>query len=313
MQGLAGDAFQNMAIMEYAPADFPDSEDTRPPESYLDSGSQSPATIYSSVINNALQRHVRETRDRHTGPVNYQNNWKKKIRDVFLQGNETTLAFLTKTTGSHPTIGQVENLIRRFSRNEVLGQPNQLLKDLVGDLSGVDATSFLADRLRGKLQENPIQSLADQVRELYEVYRELMEKIAVVDMRLRQKLNILDKVQPRLVMLLELGVNETTTELQAQIETYLTSVYQENCPEPEYKELLILYKKLLTVRDLVQLLRLSAGHEKEPICGICLNDVVTHVLVPCGHTYCDSCVRRQARQCFVCRQGASQAIRVFFT
>jgi len=313
MQGLPGDAFQNMAIMEYAPADFPDSEDTRPPESYLDSGSQSPATIYSSVINNALQRQVRETRDRHSGPVNYGNNWKKKIRDIFLQGNDTTLAFLTRTTGSHPTIGQVENLIRRFSRNEVVGQPNQLLKDLVGDLSGVDATSFLTERLRGKIQENPIQSLADQVREVYEVYRELMEQIHTVELRLRQKLNVLDKIQPRLVMLLELGVNQTTTELQTQIETYLTSVYDENCPESEYKEMLILYKKLMTVRDLLMLLRISSGPEKEPICGICLNDPVTHVLVPCGHTYCDGCVRRQARQCFVCRQAANQAVRVFFT
>lgn len=313
MQGLVGDAFQNMAMMEYAPADFPDSEDTRPAESYLDSGSQSPATIYSSVINNALQRQVRETRDRHLSPISYANNWKKKIRDVFLNGNETTLGFLTKTTSVHPTIGQVENLIRRFSRNEVLGQPNQLLKDLVNDLSGVDATSFLAERLRGKIQENPIQSLAEQVREVYEVYRELMEQIGQVEGHLRLKLNILDKVQPRLVMLLELGVNETTSDLQANIENYLTSIYDQNCPEPEYRELLVLYKKLMTVRDLVNLLRISAGPEKEPICGICLNDPVTHVLVPCGHTYCDSCVRRQSRQCFVCRQAASQAIRVFFT
>lgn len=299
--------------MEYAPADFPDSEMTRPPESYLDSGSQSPATIYSSVINNALQRQVRETRDRHTSPISYANNWKKKIRDVFLHGNETTLSFLTKTTSAHPTIGQVENLIRRFSRNEVLGQPNQLLKDLVNDLSGVDATSFLTERLSQKIQENPVQSLAEQVREVYEVYRELMEQITLIETQLRHKLNILDKVQPRLVMLMELGVNETTADLQANIENYLKSVYEQNCPEAEYKELLVLYKKLMTVRDLLQLLRLSAGPEKEPICGICLNDAVTHVLVPCGHTYCDGCVRRQSRQCFVCRQPASQAIRVYFT
>ncbi len=313
MQGLPGDAFQNMAIMEYAPADFPDSEDTRPPESYLDSGSQSPATIYSSVVNNALQKQVRELRDRHTPLVNYVNNWKRKIRDIFLQGNETVLSYLTKTTGSHPTIGQVETLIRRFSRNEVVGPANQILRDIVADLSGVDATAFLAERLARRIQENPVVSLAEQVREVYEVYRELMEQIAQVDTRIRQKLNVLDKVQPRLVMLLDLDVNQTTTELQAHIEAHLNSVYEKNNPEPEYKELLVLYKKLMVVRDLLALLRLSAGPEKEPICGICLNDAVTHVLVPCGHTYCDSCVRRQARQCFVCRQGASQAIRVFFT
>lgn len=313
MQGVSGDPYQNMAIMEYAPADFPDSEDTRPPESYLDSGSQSPATIYSSVINNSLQRHVRDIKDRHSGPVNYANNWKKKVRDVFLRGNETVLAYLAKTTASHPTIGQVENLIRRFSRNDFTGQPNQLLKDLVADLSGVDSTTFINDRLRAKLQENPMLSLVEQVKEVYEIYRELMDQIIEVDLRIRQKLNLLDKIQPRLVMLLDLGVNETTTELQANIETYLTKVYEDNNPEADYKELLVLYKKFMSLRDLVNLLRLSSGPEKEPICGICLNDSVTHVLVPCGHTYCDGCVRRQARTCFVCRQNTSQAIRVFFT
>lgn len=313
MQGLPGDAFQNMAIMEYAPADFPDSEDTRPPESYLDSGSQAPATIYSSVVNNALQKQVRELRDRNTPLLTYINNWKRKIRDVFLQGNESVLGFLTKTTGSHPTIGQVETLIRRFSRSEVVGPANQILRDIVSDISGVDASAFLAERLSRKIQQNPIQSLAEQVREVYEVYRELMEQIGHLDTRIRQKLNILDKVQPRLVMLLDLDVNQTTTELEANIEAYLKSVYEKNNPETEYKELLVLYKKLMVVRDLLSLLRLSAGPEKEPICGICLNDAVTHVLVPCGHTYCDSCVRRQQRQCFVCRQGTSQAIRIFFT
>ena len=313
MQGVSGDAFQNMAIMEYAPADFPDSEDTRPPESYLDSGSQSPATIYSSVLNNATQRHVREIRDRHTSPISYANNWKRKIRDVFLRGNETVLAFLTKTTESHPTIGQVENLIRRFSRNEVVGQPNQILKDLVGDLSGVDCINFLAARLAAKQNENPVVGLAEQVQEVYEIYRELMNQIGEVDMRIKTKMNTLDKIQPRLVMLFDLGVNETTMDLQANIEKYLNQIYQENNPEADYRELLMLYKKLMAVRDLLHLLRVSAGPEKEPICGICLSEMVTHVLVPCGHTYCDGCVRRQARQCFVCRQGASQAIRIFFT
>lgn len=313
MQGFAGDAYQNMAIMEYAPADFPDSEDTRPPESYLDSGSQSPATIYSSVVQNALTRHVRDIKDRHTGPINYANNWKRKVRDIFLRGNETVLAYLARSSGSHPTIGQVETLIRRFSRNETFGQQNQLLRDIVSDLSGVDATRFLTERLQQKIHENPIQSLADQVRELYDVYRELMDQISEVDARLARKLAVLDKIQPRLVMLLELGVNETTADLQANIETYLTSVYEENNPEDDYKELLLLYKKMMTVRDLVNLIRISAGPEKEPICGICLNEIVSHVLVPCGHTYCDGCIRRQSRNCFVCRQATSQSMRIFFT
>lgn len=313
MQGILGDAYSNMAIMEYAPADFPDSEDMRPPESYLDSGSQTPATIYSTTVGNTLQRHFREARDRHSPVVNYVANWKKRVRDIFIRGNESVLGFLTKPVSSHPTMSQVEQLIRRYSRIEIQHQPNQILKDVVSDLSGVDALGFLVERLRQKESEDTLTNLTEQVKEIYEVYREIMDAIAEKDLMIKAKLVTLDKIQPRLVMLLDLGANESTEELQKQIEGYLTKVYEENNPEAEYKELLVLYKKLFVVRDIIQLLRLSSSPDREPICGICLNETVMYALVPCGHTYCEACVRRQSLQCFVCRQSASQRIKIFFT
>ncbi len=114
-------------------------------------------------------------------------------------------------------------------------------------------------------------------------------------------------------MLLDLGVSEETKELQRQIEMYLETVYKENNPEAEYRELLALYKKFIYVRDLVNLLRLSASADREPICGICLNDTVGFALVPCGHTYCETCCRRLSVHCFMCRQTATNKVKIFFT
>lgn len=316
MQGFgSADHYENsLEITAYAPADFPDSEMTRPPESYLDSGSQSPATIYSSTIQNTLQRHIRDVRDRFCPPVSYSNNWKKKIRDVFIRGNENVLGFLTKPISNHPTLGQTEQLIRRFSRQDPpQGQSQLILRDLVKDISGVDTTAEILERLQAKQQENTLVTLNEQVHEIYELYRETLEKIAEKDILLKQKITTLDKIQPRLVMLLDLGVNETTSDLQNNIEKYLETVYESNNPEQEYKELLILYKKFYTLRDAVNLLRLSASSDREPICGICLNDSVTYALVPCGHTYCDQCSKRQMMQCYMCRQNSSQRVKLFFT
>ena len=133
------------------------------------------------------------------------------------------------------------------------------------------------------------------------------------DQSINAKLTKLDKIQPRLTMLLDLGVDETTGDLEQQIQMYLEKVYQENSPEPEYRELLVLYKKLMIVRDLVNLLRISSSPDREPICGICLNDSVSFALVPCGHTYCENCIRRQQTTCFVCRQLSSQRMKIFFS
>jgi hypothetical protein len=305
-----------MELASYAPADFEDSEATRPPESYLDSGSQSPATIYSSTVSNILQKQARDIRDRAIPPAQYGSNWRKRIRDIFMRGNETTLKFLTKPIASNAQYSQIENLIRKYSRPDVQNITNtqQLLQDYVSDLSGIDA-EFVNVRLAAKVKPDLSagQNLAEQVKELYEMYRELMEQIGEKDTRLKGKLALLDKIQPRLTMLLDLGVSEETKELQKQIEVYLETVYRENNPEPEYRELLVLYKKFIYVRDLVTLLRLSASPDKEPICGICLNDTVGFVLVPCGHTYCEMCVRRQSASCFMCRQPTSNKVKIFFT
>ncbi len=308
--------YDSMELVSYAPADFEDSEATRPPESYLDSGSQSPATIYSSVVGNVLQRQVRDIRERIVSPVQYGNNWKKKVRDIYVRGNETVLKFLTKPIASNAQYSQIENLIRKYSRSDNPNMPNtqQLLQDYVSDLSGVDC-EFVNRRLAARIKPNVSEShtLAEQVKELYEMYRELMEQIAQKDNLLKTKLFLLDKIQPRLTMLLDLGVSEETKELQKQIELYLETVYKENNPEPEYRELLVLYKKFIYVRDLVHLLRLSASADREPICGICLNDTVGFALVPCGHTYCETCCRRLSVHCFMCRQPASNKVKIFFT
>lgn len=305
-----------MELVSYAPADFEDSEATRPPESYLDSGSQSPATIYSSTVSNVLQRQTRDIRDRLVSPAQYSNTWKKTIRDIFMRGNESTLKFLTKPVASNAQYSQIENLIRKYSRPDVQNQSNtqQLLQDYVADLSGVDV-EFVNTRLAAKVRPDfsAGQNLSEQVKELYTMYRELMTQISEKDNNLKVKLAVLDKIQPRLTMLLDLGVSEETKELQKQIETYLETVYRENNPEPLYRELLTLYKKFIYVRDLVSLLRLSASPDKEPICGICLNDTVGYVLIPCGHTYCEMCVRRQSNSCFMCRQPSTNKVKIFFT
>jgi hypothetical protein len=300
----------SLDLQIYAPADFQDSEITRPPETYLDTGSQTPATIHSSVISNVLHRHTRELRDRHVNAVTYTQNWKRKVRDFFLKGNESVLSFLTKPVSSHPTLGQVEQLIRRYSKiePEAFNASNKILKDLVTDLSGIDTTSLIEEKIG-----ESIHTFVGRVHAVYELYRELQEQTMQNDVLLKAKINTLDKIQPRMMTLMELSVNEESAELEAQIEKYLQRVYSENNPEEAYKNTLILYKKFLAVKELLGMLRLSSSPDKEPICGICLDETVLYALVPCGHTLCDNCVRRQVGHCFICRQPVRERIKIYFT
>jgi hypothetical protein len=307
--------FQNMLLLDnYASADFPDSETTRPLETYLETGSQVPATIYSTAVLNALQIQTREIKDKTQIQIQLSNNWKRKIKDIFQRGNDNIFSFLSKPVTSHPTIGVAEQFIRKFSRPEVQGKnPGSLLREILEDISGNSFKQEINDRLKSKQVENSqIQTIITQVKELYEIYRETTEKIGLVESNLKSKLYTLDKIQPRLVMLMELGVNEDSIELQKHIENYLTKVYENNCPEPEYKELLGLYKKLCIVRDLINLMKIHENTDKEPLCSICLNEQVQYVLGPCGHTFCEGCVRKQTIQCYMCRGNIQTRVKLFF-
>lgn len=305
--------YQNMMILDnYAPADFPDSEDTRPVETYLETGSQTPATVYSTAFFNAVQVQVRDQREKTPNLLQMSNNWKRKLRDIFQRGNESIFNFLHKPISSHPTVGQADTFIRRFSRTEnQVKNASTFLRDVLADISGEYQTEIDV-RLKEKVVESPTQTLIQQMKEVYELYRETTEHIGFVESALRNKVYTLDKIQPRLVMLMDLKVNEDTVELQKHIEDYLLKVYDANCPEAEYRELLGLYKKLLIIRDLINLMKIHETTDKEPLCSICLNEQVQFVLSPCGHTFCEGCVRKQTMQCFMCRTNISGRVKMFF-
>jgi hypothetical protein len=47
-------------------------------------------------------------------------------------------------------------------------------------------------------------------------------------------------------------------------------------------------------------------------CQICLTDDITHVLVPCGHTFCGTCVNQlQRNKCAMCRANIDKKIKFF--
>ena len=47
-------------------------------------------------------------------------------------------------------------------------------------------------------------------------------------------------------------------------------------------------------------------------CTICINNNVDHVLVPCGHTFCeDYCNQLQHNKCHYCRTVERQKVKLF--
>ena len=69
---------------QYAPADFLDAEDTRPPELLLDPTGYGSTTPYTTVTMNSLSKHLHEVKEAQRDPGMLQKNWKQKLREFLL-------------------------------------------------------------------------------------------------------------------------------------------------------------------------------------------------------------------------------------
>ena len=95
--------------------------------------------------------------------------------------------------------------------------------------------------------------------------------------------------------------------------TFLNETYEDNNIEEDYKNIIELYRKFFHLRELIKTVRTVELSEKEPLCTICFNEQIQFAIVPCGHTYCSTCIKRHVLTCSVCRGNIRDRIRVYFT
>ena len=194
--------------------------------------------------------------------------------------------------------------------------PNHVsVRDMVMDLSGA-AEATLAD-LNSHLEQfkadGNLTNYANQTRIIYEEYKEAGDEVLKQQLALKQKLDKLDRIQNRISGLLEVDANDKYQPLMESVEQYLKKVYQDCEIEQEYTKLVTAYRRFATLRDVVTMSRSLLSYESEPLCSICLNEPVTYAITPCGHTLCQTCMRRQSNQCFFCRGPIRDKIKLFFS
>jgi hypothetical protein len=87
---------------------------------------------------------------------------------------------------------------------------------------------------------------------------------------------------------------------------------EENNIEKEETATVEAYRKFASLREMIQLFRFLDLQDKEPLCAICLNESVSFVLTPCGHTLCSTCMKRQTSVCYMCRTQVRDKVKIYF-
>ena len=295
----------------FAPVDFGDAEDTRPLGASFDIGGHGSTTPYTNAVQAIVAKHISEIQAKTKETV--PGGWKRRLREFITLKNTELLDFLKVSVQSHPTLGPAEILLRRFG-NPSVHPAHPSVRDLILDGSGtalhVEALNAALDAATTDLSGT--RRLAAGAKALYDAYTDAGDELLKQQSRLSVKLGRLDRLQGKLSLLLEIDPTETFHPLLDATEDFMKKVFEESAIEPDYVALIDAYRRFAAAREALQMIRAPAAIEHEPLCCICLHESVSYAVTPCGHTFCQTCVRRQLSTCFFCRGPIKDRIKLYF-
>jgi hypothetical protein len=309
------------SLMEgmYASADFEDAEDSRPSGAHMEAlgGNQN---AIQGIVQQTLSRHITESLPARTSPLltftANTNNWRKRLREMMIRQNETVLGFLYKPVTEHPVLGPVEHALRRYAlRQDIDTNAVKNFKGLLNDISAnqmIQIQSEIEDTVTKKGASNTSQIRA-QVNALIDLYKETGEKLLECENQLKMRLEKMDKVQRRVSIVIEMQTNDAMPDLVNALEQYLKVSFADMGIEDNYKNLIYLYQKHISLREAIQVFKTGSQISSEPTCPICITETVGMAINPCGHTFCQTCAKRMVNECGVCRGRIKDRLKLFFS
>lgn len=314
---------------EYAPADFDDFD-----LNIISDLSGITSNCFNQVIQNmntASLTGLKMTTDNFVQPLHVIS--RKRLREIISQGNNSLLGFLRRSDRT-PMFGAVSTSAQNFGDfllkkygSEIgnlkylnNGKEQNYLKDVNIDLNIKNAVAEINCGLIQKGESN-IDAFIQQIRWVSEELRIVSDNILRLENLIQKKMESIDLIASRSNFLCSLRPNDGLSGLLDAFGTYIEKAYEANKIEDDFKELLETYKKWIVLKDIVSLQKTvdiacsqsKSGASNEPMCSICLTDGISHTIVPCGHTFCQGCIKKQTLTCYICRGTIRDRIKIFFT
>ena len=297
----------------YASAHFQDAEDESPMAAFLDMGGHIQSAPFSIAMNSMLSKQIDEIKIKTTVELNFglPTVWKRRLRDFMVKKNTDLLDFMKVTVEHHPALGPAETLLRRFGNPQVT-PTHPSVKDMVLDVSGVSPIDDINAALRALSTGTPLNDYEVHTRAMYDMYMHAGDDALKAQQALQRKLDKLDRIQGKISSLFDIEPNELYQPLMESTEAYIKKIYEDNQISQEYANVIAAYRRFIALRDIVSMSRALLSHESEPLCSICLDETVTYAISPCGHTLCQTCMRRQSASCFMCRSPIKDKLKLYF-
>lgn len=287
---------------------------------------------YMSVIQNVSTKHFADIKAALPRSITQNHSARNRLRDFLTTYNEQLVANFVDRGKLSPTLSLAEHVFRKFGKGaQVQGPLKELnldaaIKDTMAEVDReiqwvAPTPSFGPVAVPGQESSatdpqppSEVEKLIWRLRRIMELYRNTAVALMKAEETLKTRCENLEKLSAHLLLVTSLPESENYTDLLQANHRYLEDIFQKTKVKEAYDDMIKLYKKWLICREVVTASVPSTAVNGAPLCSVCLTEGVTHAMVPCGHTFCQSCTAsRQPVSCYVCRKGITQMIKLFFT
>jgi Zinc finger, C3HC4 type (RING finger) len=291
----------------FASADFPDADGAAPTNS-----------LTSTVTSVSLY---------HLNDINEKNQqakaWRKKVRDIIQSHQELIIDFLMqKPLPEHHVVKFANHILTKYGKVLTPGSnPSGFdtskasliyLKDFIVDskTSGIDdLNTYIKTLEEYKASDTPLQRWTYVVKSLIDYMRITGDELVGLDQRLQRECRLLDTAAEKLIQVSSLDSLEIEGFYE-MVQTYIIRLFDKHPIEKLYWDYMSTVQKYSAIRDVLTSQRVM--NSAEPLCCICMTEVVVMAFVPCGHTFCTNCSKK-TMNCHVCRQHVQNRVKLYFS
>ncbi len=284
---------------------------------------------YESVFQNISAKHCADIKGALPRSITNNHSARNRLRDFLAQYNETLVANFVDRGRLSSSLSLAEHVFRKYGKGaQVQGPLKELnldcaIKDMMAEVDReilwvAPSPSFGSQTAPGETAAVPAPSETEKLiwrlRRIMELYRNTAISLMKAEETLKTRCESLEKLSSHLLLVASLPESESYADLLQVNQRYLEDIFQKTKVKEAYDDMIKLYKKWIICREVITASVPSTAVNGAPLCSICLNEGVTHAMVPCGHTFCQTCTAsRQPVSCYVCRKVITSMVRLYFT
>lgn len=259
----------------------------------------------STAIHNILGRHLHDIGTAGPDDRQFLRSWRRQLQDCMNHQHNRIIKFLLTTDVSGDINRRCQEALTKYS------QPLWNFASSTHDLSLPVDISDISTEITEELGGLTPDALRAAQKAVIRLYVSAAANTCAAEERLENKLQRINTINGKINDILSLEPAAELESMAAPTRAYLDSVLNKLDIESDYKALVRSYTKFAALKGLVSLQNLQRS--AAPTCTICMTKEVSHVVSPCGHTFCEECCRTQMTSCYICRVQIRDRMRLYFS